>query len=184
MIGGGHFQKPKKATRLFEAINPESWSWFTELVHADMTHEQMQTASSANKVLVSVSFWGHEQVEAQCPVTHLHHTLPAQPPLPPAPPLRGKKTSYNSYRWTCQEFWITRNSSLCQGKMGTYPRPARWRHGGEKRLKLKKKNVKIKLEAFVVKYLMDIYSLVFFFYVWHGWNKDTQSNNEWQKELF
>lgn len=50
--------------------------------------------------------------------------------------------------------------------MGTYPRPARWRHGGEKRLKLKKKNeVKIKLEAFVVKYLMDIYSLVFLFYV-------------------
>lgn len=56
-----------------------------------MTHEQMQTASSANKVLASVSFWGHEQVETQCPSTHLHHTLPAQPPLPPAPPLRGKK---------------------------------------------------------------------------------------------
>lgn len=60
----------------------------------------MQTASSANKVLASVSFWGHDQVETQCSSTHLHHTpppLPAQPPLPPAPPLREKKPTTDEH---------------------------------------------------------------------------------------
>lgn len=79
-----------------------------------MTHEQMQTASSANE---QSPRFRHEQVEAQCPSTHLHHTpppLPAQPPLPPAPPLRGKKNKL-------QQLQMNMSGALNYQKLFTVP---------------------------------------------------------------
>lgn len=102
--------------------------------------------------------------------TYLHHTppppphLPAQPPLPP-PPLRRRKQTQMNLNIVPQDH--ERFSEATQDV--TYPRPARWWRGGEKKRRLSQ-ICSVHCEIFDY-----IYSLVLLFYVWHGWNKDKQT---------